>query len=484
MTDKWVELSEVLLSSCLRGDRDDGIAILYTNAIDMHDIVNEDVYRDIYIALSFVLQDPNGSPTPTSLAHANPNLIGQVDRIRELSNLKVTVAESLDAAKIIKEESSRHYVATTLNNAINEFNEVNDIEVFRSQLISNLNKRFGGEVSNTTAKGILAEIKAGVTAYGKATPTGFSWLDKALKGGLRPGRHIAIGGGEKSRKTTWARNIISSVLRRPQTGPNGDYQGYVANPDVSVCFLGFENDRHITTLDFSVMIAMEHMYDNYRKQLNKTFKGVRYHEWIDSELIIDEVSNRTLGRLPSEIVESVEYGMDIMETLNLTVNDTTKKGGDLSTLTDMARVINFHNAAYRSKGQLLVVCTDYLTLIKVTGIDNPMIAQNEVVNWLTKTSPDLEACMITLAQFNRSSVTSRLNGEEIDVMGTHGSSELERGTQNYMDVAHPSPFLLNVRMRRSRRGAAGLNEMQSYYLHPSSGVILGTKLESHFKIGE
>lgn len=479
----WHELSRSVLGPCLRGNRDDAIEILYTNQVMLNDIANQDPYRDVYLGIIAVLDLPDVQPSPIMVAREYTQLADKVEWLRELASTQVTKAEAIGAVPMLKNTAHRYFVTNLLKKAGKEIDSSDNTQDFVTSLIEELSRGHNNLAVPTTANHIVADILEGISGYGKIIPTSFKWLNYHLKGGLRPGRHIAIGGGEKSRKTTWLRNIIKGVLRNKDGSPN---------QDVSVLFLAFENDRYITAMDFVAMLAMEYMWAKHQNILNTKFgdpnnprpDDLYIHQLIDAEILLDAIATDRLDNFPKEIVEAVEYGLRTFADWNIEIKDTTSGGGELETLSTVKRAVNFHNATIRKPGQLLIICTDYLTLVEVDDVHDERIAQNLVVNWLTRKVADLQALAFTVAQFNRANIYGRMSGEEVDVMGTHGSSQLERAVQNYMDVQKTSDTTLKVRMRRARRGAGGLNEEQVYYTHPASGLIMSNQPENWFKLGD
>lgn len=478
----WHELSRAVLGPCLRGNREDAVDIIYANQVLLNDITSLSPYRETYLGIISVLDIPDAKPSPLMVAREYPAMAGNIDWLRDLASTRSTKEEAVAAIPMLKNTAHKSFVRNLLIKAGKEIDGVESTREFVTSLIEELSKGHNDLTVPTTANNLVADIIEGLSGYGKVVPTSFMWLNHQLKGGLRPGRHIAIGGGEKSRKTTWLRNIIKGVLRNKDGTPN---------QDVSVLFLAFENDRYITAMDFVAMLAMEYMWSKHRNIINTKFgdpsnpkdSDPYIHQLIDAEIILDALAEDNMASFPKEVVDAIEYGLTTFADWNIEIKDTTRKGGELETLATIKNAVYMHDAVVRKPGQLMIICTDYLTLVEVDNVHDERVAQNLVVNWITRKVADLQATAFTVAQFNRANIYAKMSGEEVDVMGTHGSSQLERAVQNYMDVQKTSDTTIKVRMRRARRGAGGLNEDQVYYTHPASGLILSSQPENWFKIG-
>ena len=475
----WERLAVNVLAGCMKEDRKQSEKILYSgNGVNIHDMPTTGLYRDIFLALAEVMANQTLSPTPTTIYNKGNFAPSDIDIIREIAETSVTPLESQDSASLIREESMKHTALDVLRMTAQKIKDGGDIRQIQADVIDRLSQIGGAPQKDTFARSIIEEIENQEYIVYPPISTGLSFIDKSSNGGIRVGRQWAIGGGEKSRKTTLVRNILLKILTKASVSEIGDSKGFVANDDITVCFLAFENDRYISIMDFAAMLASKYMLYKFTNDINKMYKGRRYHEHVNAEDMMEVVAQDGYGNYPEAVAKSIHFGIEQAKTLNLNIYDMTEEGGDLSTLADIKRVVNTHHSVHKKPHQQMITVLDYLGLVEVLKARSEQDEQKAVVRYMNKACTVKKMAVITLAQFNRTSNKERANDEEKDVMGTHGSSELERAVTNYFDVLSlDQGASVLVRSRRSRRGKQGTNVKTKYAVHPGSGTIVPNNIK-------
>lgn len=459
-----------VISGCLSLTPDKVSEIFYGVDLRASDMPQGD-YRLALACIAKATLD-NTSPNPSVLYKISNQKLN-LDWLEDLAEREISMSRAMESAKQCKEYSIRHSTQTILNDGI-VANQ--DISKNASDVRNSVIQELSAIGDHSVEKQSIFEIMKNIyEKAGSNNDTPFStnnlWLDYQLSGGLRRGRHIAIGAPEKQRKSSWMRNIVLGVLQDYNQGT------WTPRKNVHVCLLNFENDRNITALEFVCMQSAINLFDKDPHMANSNFKNKPLHYAYDAERIQTAISEDRFHEYFDK------YGMRTflqaekqVSNLNLAIYDKTREGGHLRDLDDLWRIARTYRALYTKKSDLVIYVVDHMHLVKAKGINDKNARASAVAMSIQDIPDDLDATLITLAQFNRSSKYNGQNGEnEIDVMGTSGASELEQDVQNYMDTQYNSaetPSKLTVRMRRSRRGQMGLNVKKDFAIHPPTGAIV------------
>lgn len=475
----------------------------------------ESDYAQLYALILNDVYKENMSVTPDTVSAVSGGR-WSVDYLFDLLYQGAIPSQIGTTGRLCKEYAARHRKINILTDAINELKDVTKPrDEIATKVIRDLSITEDVQMRSTRYEDVIADI---VESYGKKqrrtlkTPTGFTWLDskQIMSGGLRSARLIGIGGEEKNRKTTLARNMVLGALREkagliplpvvkinPVTG-----EPQIINHDdlkiplrktrqnVAVAFLAYENDREITTFDFTAMIMYEYMV--YARTSSKPWpsgKGVMA-DYCDGETIQDAFSNEDFdwnGELDNEILgnmsemvsgmpeawqDALFYAILSLKGANLHTYDRDKRYGGLRGFVEMSQVANRFMYDYSDPNIHKIVVIDYAQLVKGNGslFENMSQFAQDALDIATNNN----ATVITLSQFSRQGKRDQRTAP-MDVMYTKGGADLEQAVHNYFQTVYSSennPTLLSVIQRRSRRGGGGMNMRQTYDIHPASGLML------------
>jgi replicative DNA helicase len=203
----------------------------------------------------------------------------------------------------------------------------------------------GGSMAPRSAVEVLGElddrVRTGRTEIYAPTPLGFSPLDKALGGGVRPGELILIGGAQGTGKTTMALQMARNAA-------------VVADADV--LYLCFEHEEEYL---FNRLLAMESVLP----KLPQTAGAVRIQD-VRKEIL----EGAAAGRAGTSIVTS--------DVLRSAIEQVGRYGSHLfllrgsqtaSTVPNIRELVSTYRA--RSPERRLVLVVDYLQ--KVPQIPEP-----------------------------------------------------------------------------------------------------------------
>lgn len=428
-----------------------------------------------------------------------------------------TEKQARTSATLCKEFAVRWNKILVLREAIGDLENIaNDRNRILSHVVREMSKSDAVAMKSTRIGDVFMDM---VESYGKnrrrtiITPTGFSWLDskKIMSGGLRTARFIGIGGEEKNRKTTLARNMVLGVLREKQglvplpiveVNPvTGEYKVTQdksrkipyrkVRENVAVAFLAYENDREITTLDFIAMVMYEYMV--YAKTSRKPWPGTSdktMADYCDGETVQDalakgdfdwdsELTDEQFGNfaamikhMPRDWQDALFYAFLSLRGANLHTYDRDKQYGGLRGFAEMNQVVNRFSYDYSDPNIHKVIVIDYAQLVKGNGslFENMSQFASEGL----EIAMNKNATVIALSQFSRQGKRDQRT-MPMDVLYTKGGADLEQAVQNYFQVVYNNeerPTALSVIQRRARRGGGGMHMRQTYDIHPASGLML------------
>lgn len=290
------------------------------------------------------------------------------------------------------------------------------------------------------------------------SPTRIPVLDRLLNGGMRTKRLIAIGGRQKGRKTTFAREVSLNLLFDVNLKPK---------KKANIAFLCFENDQWSTTWDFVATLAAN--------ILHKQGKLDEKANLLVSEILMEAYPRSRVDTAapffswPIDIQHAVEQAVKLIHEVDLFVYDRSKAGGKLSDVDSVERIIASHLYNNVKAGQHPVFVVDYAQIINHSGdLYNHMSSlSGKCIEWVSE-----YACtLLCLSQFNEAYNKEAASGVQIDYVGTKGGGDLESACHTYITTGYNSEFpdQLSIHVKRQRRGGTGSFDL---YIHPATGHIL------------
>lgn len=283
----------------------------------------------------------------------------------------------------------------------------------------------------------------------KLHPTGIEWVD-TLTGGLVPGRLWWIGGPYKSRKTSFALNILlSSVL---------------SNGGVSAAMLSAEMPRQDVGLQMIAMLAAGY--------LRAAGEDIYKHTLLSAENLsrARQGYKRWPGRLPQAVAFAARRYREIEKRLR--IYDRSQQGGGLSDYASIERLVKRDIAMYDAN--LFVL--DYLQLLNAPG--NSLY---EKVAYLSLRLQELTVreniTMIVLAQLNEDTIR---NGSSYSP-GVKGGGDPAATANYFLTTSYKTgdyeddDTKLQVQMKLSRHSMSGGPVRTPLDIHPASGLVLDSR---------
>lgn len=275
--------------------------------------------------------------------------------------------------------------------------------------------------------------------------SGNEWLD-SLTGGLVPGVWM-IGGAYKSRKTTFALNLMLGAL--------------LANRDLSVGFLSKEMLTRQVVAQMVAMLANAYMK---RNGWLKTSDG------LISSTNLQNARRRYKNWQPN-YVKAVDYGIDTYRELRkrFRIYDSTPEHGGITDVASVERLINHDISLY--KGSLFML--DYLQLL--SGVPNIYERTADAAQRIQQITKRNDITMFVLAQLNEETIKTGSNGYSPGVKGggdPAATADFFLTTHYKQGEYEDDDTLLPVQMKLSRHSRGGSNVKQAFHIHPASGLIL------------
>jgi replicative DNA helicase len=373
--------------------------------------------------------------------------------------------EVVSRARLVVAQAEERATTRVLLQGLTMMEEGKPIIQVKDRLIDQLATNRGREILDSSVRSIRKRIDKHREDGSKifVTETHIDWLDKWLGDGLRSNRFLAIAARQGGRKSTWARSMILGALRDKYRRPR---------QDVSVAWLGFENDQNITYYDFVSMCAMEWLHENNALNAQFEHNGTSYpiKGWLGAESIerlyhkgLDNINIPTLR-------QAIEVGMERVEQLNLGIYDSGEQTGNLWSRTDMHTCIRAHHFKHVSELQHYIIVVDYAQLVRETSKlfeDMEALARESL-----RVAQKFNATFILLTQFNEEFNKDKAKGEAAEgYAGIKGGGDIKAAVHNLMVLEYSQDAnMLKVKAAKARRGKSFGEKI--YEVEPISGIIL------------
>lgn len=472
----WELHSQLLVGGLLKNNRK-----LYEKVRFAEQVSGEDLYPNgSYRAIFAILDDCYANKlalTPEVVWKESGREI-PLDWLTELSRQDLDESTVISSSRLILDLAARHDKLAAIHEAAREMMDEKKSHIDTSKrLIERLTSRSNVRALPSRGWDILerAKQRADEGEVRHLTNTGIQWLDNMLRGGLREQRFLAIAGNEKSRKTTWVRNIILGALREnTNTDPDLPPQ-FEPRESVDVLFLGLENSQQITTFDFVAMLMYEYLHF-YRDPNDEFIPGVTFGEMCNGEDAEDAYVSNAWVNWPDDLKAAMLYALAQMKKMNLYILDSGAETGNLKSFDDMMNSLRRHMHTVADPRVHTIIVVDYAQLAKkfYRIYEDMSLFSNEML----RVANDYKTTVIALSQNNRTYKKERANDVDANVLGTAGGGDLENAVHAYMEVQYDSDEnenLLKIFMRRMRRGKSSRKSYQDYIIHPPSGYIISNQ---------
>ena len=207
--------TELVLGACMNS-REFAEQILFGTALQRGDLPQRNFYPELYDGIVRTLRTPDVAPTP-EIVWTNTDKAVDLEGLRNAQ--RDAQEKSIDAIRssvsVIIGYADRVETHKYIKSALDDLTvEKNDIESVRNRLIGELSRVRVSETQPSDSASILARFKANLgTGVLSPLPSMIPWIATVTNGGLRKRRMLAIGAPDKSRKTTFMRNILRISFR-------------------------------------------------------------------------------------------------------------------------------------------------------------------------------------------------------------------------------------------------------------------------------
>jgi replicative DNA helicase len=355
--------------------------------------------------------------------------------------------------KLVREHGIRHGIQRVLNTGIAQLADgKKSTSVLIAQLMDilstvHMDTSIKGETAAEIGKEFLAMMNS---EPGSQLSTGFTWLDSIAGGFDR--RHLWwIAGAYKGRKSTLMLNLILA--------------GLMQGAEVGV--LSREMPRIRVAAQMISMLAIAWLL---REGL--------YMATDANGIPLNSISANSLTRAKQGYrkwdkrkVAAVDFGISEWNKFDkrLRIYDSMDGAGSLSDWSSVQRVVKRDKAMYG----LDLLFVDYMQLF-----DAPGKSEHEQTAYLAKNFQRLtmreDITTIVLAQKNEDSIK---NGQKSYSPGIKGGGDAAATADfmlvtSYKQTAESLETDLDVRMQLSRHGTGGADVVNTFDIHPASGLFL------------
>lgn len=409
------------------------------------------------------------TPTP-AIVHTESRGRLDLSWLEEISLQEVlSTDETISRAKLVLAQSDRREVSNAMVTALGALERGDEVDEVRNWTVDRLTRVRGVNTLDSSAPAILARIdkqrEDGTRMF--VTPTQIPWLDMWLKGGFHSNRFLAIAGPQGGRKSTWARNIVLGLTRDKKGRPR---------EDVSVAWMGYENDQQITFFDFVSMLSVEWIYEN--KLQHTTMPDASGDKrsivsWLDAESLESAYHKNMLDKMPEVLRRAFEVGIDRASRLPLSIYDSAEDTGYLVDRDALMRGIRSHHWRHGSSDRHYIVFIDYAQLVR----QGPKLYEDmeQLSRECLKVCRKFNATIVLLSQYNEDTnknltTTPQIEGQQY--WGLKGGGDIRAGVHNLMIVEYNQqvPDKLNVRAAKARRGKS--SGAVTLSIDPISGLVL------------
>lgn len=356
-----------------------------------------------------------------------------------------------DNLRICQRHSEAMQAKHVLGTGQSRLDNGEDLEKVIETVVKDLSSTGGQQIEGETAVGAakaMVEFLADVRP--KGVSTGIDFLDET-ENDIIPGQYMLLAGPYKSGKTRVMLNMAISALDQGE----------------SVGILSFENLKVMTTASIVVMLAMRKLIDQFGYDPNNRRFWFSVKELVKMRSQFRTVLHPDAVRaIDAALAEFAAYGD------RLTIYDSSKEGGALSTSESLQRVIRRDRQLY---GKWLYF-VDHLLLIDrhINEDFDRMSKVSGVVQRLTREDTNNPMTIVALAQLNEETIKGKSAGYSPGIKGggaaaadcdvaitTHPIAlDAEDG------IYHNDRAMLAVKL--SRWGGTGKREI---LWEPKSGVL-------------
>lgn len=354
----------------------------------------------------------------------------------------------LENVRLVYRHGEKHLKIQRLRRALEDLQRTSDDEPVITELLAELTQSSKGAIKGETAGEHGRDFRAYMNQEpDKLMTTGIRWLDD-LTGGITQRRLWWIGGAYKSRKTTFALNIMLSSL--------------LVNPLLSVAMLSKEVPAEDINAQLVAMLATAYMKDKGLYRATDTL--------ISAENL--KLARKRYRAWGEPYVEAVDWAIDTYWKLEkrFRVYDASPERGGLSDHASIKRVVSRDMGLYGGSLYFL----DYLQLFDApgNGIFERVSYLSRMLQTITLSNP---ITMFVLAQLNEATVQSAQDNYSPGVKGGGDPAQ----TANYFLTTHykqgqfdEDDHKLPVNMRLSKHGRGGAKVRETLDIHPASGLVL------------
>jgi hypothetical protein len=470
-----------VIGSLLYDDR-----LLFERVVYGNDLLESDLPATSHYQLTLdalKLAYRKNEPLKAATVFQYTNGIVPIDWLKSAEEFLVTDDEATAVARAVIDKAETARKLRELDSATRDIRAGKDPREVADRVTRKLSQVRATELDDPRTPAIYRQVsekaqqtEGEITVLRASSP--MDWLNVKLNGGVRRERLIAIGGGEKSRKTTLLRNIYLSLARSKQVIEGKTI--WTARPQVNLVMCCFENSREITFYDYVAMLAFEYLFDNkWHLEPAKKASEFTLGDFLDGEQVQDAHLSGEWNRWPVKLKTALDVAFDRIQQLNLSIYDRSDQYGGLTSRLGLNRVINMHAQVYTKPDDHLNIAIDYIQLVNDTGDEYKDLKM--AVNDALTVATNKHCTVWALSQFNREYKKNKRDGTNGDVMGTKGGADLEQAVHNYLEVEYneDSPDTLYTAMRRARRGPGSKNEKGLFKMHPASGMIVSYGYNSY-----
>jgi replicative DNA helicase len=379
---------------------------------------------------------------------------GELAALEPLMDLRLNVTDIDQAAQECAEYYQIDGLKRALRNAETAIEKGEKPSLIRTTLVQEVSNTRAASGQKNDAASILHRMRTTATVP-STVKTNIAWLDSVTKGGARVGQLWVIGAPEKSRKTSFVRNVVMNVLRDKGI-PGGK---------AAVQFCALENDQIVTMADFVAMYAAEYIhYNGLAKKIHPVAKEP-LAVFCDATTAEQYVADPNYIKHP-DLRKAYDYAYRMCEGMVLEVLDRRADSGNLRTLEDIIEKKREFCAEHPGKHHIIVV--DYAQIIKGKGTLFERIESFSDIS-LGLALEGEGATMIALSQFSREG--KKEENTKQDIIFSKGGADLEQACHYYLTCEYKEDLedYLFVELKRARRSG---RKKVVFLIDKHSGLLL------------
>lgn len=386
-----------------------------------------------------------------------------IERLAEMQNNALWGDALRNACKEIREnyaerEEARK-IAAEFHEAVHGKENVQAAAARAMDAISRMGSRAAKHSVSTNS--ILQEIQERIDS-GKVTlpvRTTFDAIDAMLNGGVTEDRIYGLAGPEKTRKTSFIRNVYLGLLL--------DRKTLEVRNAASCSLMCFENNRITAFYTYlASLISMKMIREKRTDILAVGDNPVPLLSLMDSDHVARLHQTGKWKNRRDGFAEIFQWALDTIGQLDLILYDISDEGGRLDDMASVRRAIIEQKRILSKPNQLCVSTVDYIGLVNA-GSDL-FTKVESVVDDCRKIASREEVAIWLISQYSREGKNAK-DGQ----VYTKGSSKLEEAAFNYFVTKYDqdNPGIFGVTLARVRTGA-GAGKSATFNMHPASGVFM------------